>query len=181
MSRGTLEKLSGGMKRKLNLASVLIKDPDLLLLDEPTNHLDLESIEWLETFLVNEFKGSFLVISHNRSFLKKVTNKVFWIDRSKIRVSPKGFANFNEWSNSLIEQEKREIDNKKKVILRETEWLSKGVTARRKRNVRRKENFYNFKEDFENQRRDFLKSKHTEKPRQQSMRTMIFWKEPIIG
>ena len=81
----TLEKLSGGMKRKLNLASVLIKDPDLLLLDEPTNHLDLESIEWLETFLVNEFKGSFLVISHNRSFLKKVTNKVFWIDRSKIR------------------------------------------------------------------------------------------------
>ena len=154
----TLEKLSGGMKRKLNLASVLIKDPDLLLLDEPTNHLDLESIEWLETFLVNEFKGSFLVISHNRSFLKKVTNKVFWIDRSKIRVSPKGFANFNEWSNSLIEQEKREIDNKKKVILRETEWLSKGVTARRKRNVRRKENFYNFKEDFENQRRDFLKS-----------------------
>ena len=87
-----------------------------------------------------------------------MTNKVFWIDRSKIRVSPKGFANFNEWSNSLIEQEKREIDNKKKVILRETEWLSKGVTARRKRNVRRKENFYNFKEDFENQRRDFLKS-----------------------
>ena len=84
-----LSELSGGMKRKLNLASIIIRKPDLLLLDEPTNHLDLESIEWLQTYLVNEFKGSFLVISHNRSFLKKVTNKVFWIDRSKIRISPK--------------------------------------------------------------------------------------------
>ena len=109
-------------------------------------------------YLVNEFRGSFLVISHNRSFLKNVTNKVFWIDRSKIRVSPKGFRNFNEWSQSLIEQEKREIENKKKVLFQEMEWLAKGVTARRKRNVRRKENFYNFKEAFESQRRDFLKS-----------------------
>ena len=154
----SLDELSGGMKRKLNLASIVIKDPDLLLLDEPTNHLDLESIEWLEKYLVNEFRGSFLVISHNRSFLKNVTNKVFWIDRSKIRVSPKGFRNFNEWSQSLIEQEKREIENKKKVLFQEMEWLAKGVTARRKRNVRRKENFYNFKEAFESQRRDFLKS-----------------------
>ena len=154
----TLDKLSGGMKRKLNLASIVIKDPDLLLLDEPTNHLDLESIEWLQTYLVNEFKGSFLVISHNRSFLKKVTNKVFWIDRTKIRISPKGFREFNEWSQSLINQEKREIDNKKKILFQEMEWMAKGVTARRKRNVRRKENFFNFKEEFENQRRDFLKS-----------------------
>ena len=154
----TLNKLSGGMKRKLNLASIVIKDPDLLLLDEPTNHLDLESIEWLQTYLVNEFKGSFLVISHNRSFLKKVTNKVFWIDRTKIRISPKGFREFNEWSQSLINQEKREIDNKKKILFQEMEWMAKGVTARRKRNVRRKENFFNFKEEFENQRRDFLKS-----------------------
>ena len=154
----TLDKLSGGMKRKLNLASIVIKDPDLLLLDEPTNHLDLESIEWLQTYLVNQFKGSFLVISHNRSFLKKVTNKVFWIDRTKIRISPKGFREFNEWSQSLINQEKREIDNKKKILFQEMEWMAKGVTARRKRNVRRKENFFNFKEEFENQRRDFLKS-----------------------
>ena len=154
----TLDNLSGGMKRKLNLASIVIKDPDLLLLDEPTNHLDLESIEWLQTYLVNEFKGSFLVISHNRSFLKKVTNKVFWIDRTKIRISPKGFREFNEWSQSLINQEKREIDNKKKILFQEMEWMAKGVTARRKRNVRRKENFFNFKEEFENQRRDFLKS-----------------------
>ena len=59
------------MKRKLNLASIIITDPELLLLDEPTNHLDLESIQWLEKYLLQEFKGSFLVISHNRDFLKK--------------------------------------------------------------------------------------------------------------
>ena len=153
-----LSELSGGMKRKLNLASIIIRKPDLLLLDEPTNHLDLESIEWLQTYLVNEFKGSFLVISHNRSFLKKVTNKVFWIDRSKIRISPKGFKNFSNWSQSLIEQERRELNNKKKVLFQEIEWLAKGVTARRKRNIRRKENLYSFKESFENQRRDFFKS-----------------------
>tara|TARA_B100000524_G_C23543133_1_gene331979 strand:- start:6 stop:719 length:714 start_codon:yes stop_codon:yes gene_type:complete len=113
-TKQNLDNLSGGMRRKLNLASIIITDPDLLLLDEPTNHLDLESIEWLERYLVEEFKGSFLVISHNRDFLKKITNKVFWIDRSKIKVSPKGFKNFREWSQSLINQEKREIDNKKK-------------------------------------------------------------------
>ena len=112
----------------------------------------------LQTYLVNEFKGSFLVISHNRSFLKKVTNKVFWIDRSKIRISPKGFKNFSNWSQSLIEQERRELNNKKKVLFQEIEWLAKGVTARRKRNIRRKENLYSFKESFENQRRDFFKS-----------------------
>ena len=113
--------LSGGMKRKLNLASIIITDPELLLLDEPTNHLDLESIQWLEKYLLQEFKGSFLVISHNRDFLKKITNKVFWIDRSKIKISPKGFKNFREWSESLINQEKREIDNKKKILIQEME------------------------------------------------------------
>ena len=68
--------LSGGMKRKLNLASIIINESKLLLLDEPTNHLDIESIKWLEEYLIKDFKGAFLIISHNRSFLKNVTNKV---------------------------------------------------------------------------------------------------------
>ena len=153
-----LKELSGGMKRKLNLASVIITNPDLILLDEPTNHLDLESINWLETFLKKEFRGSFLVISHNRSFLKNTTNKVFWIDRTGIKISPKGFSDFENWSLTLIDQEKREIENKKKILTQEMEWLSRGVTARRKRNVRRKSEIFTFKEDFEKQRSEFLKS-----------------------
>ena len=150
--------LSGGMHRKFNLASIIITNPDLLLLDEPTNHLDIESIKWLENYLNFSFKGSFLVISHNRSFLKNTTNKVFWVDRKKIRVSPKGFSDFEEWSKSLIEQERRELENKKKILNEEMEWLAKGVTARRKRNVRRKNNILIFKNDYENQRSEFLKS-----------------------
>ena len=77
--------LSGGQIRKLSLIKSILDEPDLLLLDEPTNHLDIESIKWLENFLVKEFKGSYLVISHNRDFLKNITNKVFWIDRGKLK------------------------------------------------------------------------------------------------
>ena len=154
----SINKLSGGMHRKFNLASIIITNPDLLLLDEPTNHLDIESIKWLENYLTFTFKGSFLVISHNRNFLKKITNKVFWVDRKRIRVSPKGFSDFEEWSKNLIEQERRELENKKKILHEEMQWLSKGVTARRKRNVRRKNNILVFKNDYEKQRSEFLKS-----------------------
>ena len=150
--------LSEGNKRRLNLASLIINEPRLLLLDEPTNHLDIESIKWLEHFLNKEFKGAFLVISHNRNFLNNVTNKVFWMDRGKIRVSPKGFYSFDEWSKGLIEHEKREIHNKERFLENEVEWLSKGVTARRKRNIRRKKNIFNFKLSLKEERSEFLKS-----------------------
>ena len=153
-----VSKLSGGTKRRLNLASIIINEPELLLLDEPTNHLDIESIKWLESYLLNEFKGSFLVISHNRSFLKNVTNKVFWMDRGDVKISPKGFYNFNKWSEELIEQEKREIHNKEKFLENEIEWLSKGVTARRKRNIRRKKNIFDFSSNLKKERSEFLKS-----------------------
>ena len=154
----SINKLSGGMHRKFNLACIIITNPDLLLLDEPTNHLDIESIQWLENYLKFTFKGAFLVISHNRNFLNKTTNKVFWVDRKRIRVSPKGFSDFEVWSKNLIEQERREIENKKKILNEEMEWLSRGVTARRKRNIRRKNNILIFKNDYEKQRSEFLKS-----------------------
>ena len=86
----------------------------------------------LLNFIKSSKKASKKTIS-----LKKTTNKVFWIDRKKIRISPKGFSDFEEWSKNLIEQEKRELENKKKILNEEMEWLSKGITARRKRNVRK--------------------------------------------
>jgi ATP-binding cassette subfamily F protein uup len=128
--------LSGGQLRRAGLARALVEEPDILLLDEPTNHLDLEAIEWLETYLKN-YRGTLMVISHDRTFLANVTNKVFWLDRGKIRVSPKGFADFEDWSTELLEQEERELHNRKQIVGQEVEWASRGVKARRKRNVRR--------------------------------------------
>ena len=152
-----VDQLSGGLKRKLHLIEHIINNPDLLLLDEPTNHLDIESIIWLENYLKN-FKGAFLVISHDRKFLENTTNKVFWMDRGKIRISPKGFINFDNWSNDLINQEVREIKNKNKVLKQELDWLSRGVKARRKRNTRRLQNVYNLKNQLKNHKSEFIKS-----------------------
>ena len=130
--------LSGGQLRRAGLARALVEEPDILLLDEPTNHLDLEAIEWLEGYLKN-YRGTILCISHDRTFLSNITNKVFWLDRGNLRVSPKGFADFEEWSTMLLEQEERELKNRKAIVAQEVEWASRGVKARRKRNVRRVE------------------------------------------
>ncbi len=153
-----IDELSGGEKRKLALSKLLLLKPDLLLLDEPTNHLDIESIKWLENFLNNEFKGSFLVISHNRDFLKNVTNKVFWMDRGIIKTSSKGFFNFDIWKDTLIEQEKRELKNRKKYLDDEIAWLNRGVKARRKRNIKRKDNIYSMKSSYDEEKKEFMKS-----------------------
>ncbi len=150
--------LSGGEKKKLALAELLLSDPDLLLLDEPTNHLDIESISWLESYLNNEFKGSYLVVSHNRNFLKNVTNKVFWMDRGSIKTSSKGFFDFENWKNLLIEQERRELKNIKQHLDNELEWLNKGIKARRKRNIKRKENVNLLKKSYKEENSEFLKS-----------------------
>lgn len=133
-----MDVLSGGQLRRAALARALVEEPDLLLLDEPTNHLDLHVIEWLEDFLKN-YRGSLICVSHDRTFLANISNSIFWLDRGKLKVCPKGFGYFEEWSEMLIEQERRELANRQKFVDQESEWASRGVKARRKRNVRRVE------------------------------------------
>lgn len=133
-----MDVLSGGQLRRAALARALVEEPELLLLDEPTNHLDLYIIEWLENYLKN-YRGALICVSHDRTFLENISNTIFWLDRGRLRVCPKGFAHFEEWSEMLIEQERRELANRAKFVEQETEWASRGVKARRKRNVRRVE------------------------------------------
>ncbi len=131
-----MKMLSGGQLRRAGLAKAFVEEPDILLLDEPTNHLDLDAISWLESYL-NNYQGAILCISHDKRFLENITNKVFWLDRGNLKVSPKGFKFFDEWSTMLLEQEERELQKRKQIVALEVEWASRGVKARVKRNVRR--------------------------------------------
>ncbi len=128
--------LSGGQKRRANLAKSLIIEPDILLLDEPTNHLDLEIIQWLETYLQN-YKGALILISHDRKFLEITSNKIFWIRAGSIKVNNEGYKKFDEWGLKIIEHENREMKNLEKKFELESAWLQTGVTGRRKRNIGR--------------------------------------------
>ena len=132
----TMGMLSGGQLRRAGIARALVEEPDILLLDEPTNHLDLKIINWLEQYL-NNYRGSVLCISHDKRFLENITNQVFWLDRGKLRVSPKGFKFFDDWSAMLLDQEARELKRRKQIVAQEVEWASRGVKARVKRNINR--------------------------------------------
>lgn len=124
---------SGGERRKATLAKALIGEPDILLLDEPTNHLDMPTIEFLEK-LIASYAGAVVVISHDRRFLCNISRTTFWLDRGTMRRNNKGFQFFEEWQDQIIEQEiiaQKHLDRK---LAEETEWLHKGVTARRRRN-----------------------------------------------
>ncbi len=124
---------SGGELKKAALAKALISEPDILLLDEPTNHLDIATIEKLEE-IIAKFTGAVIVISHDRMFLNHVSQKTFWLDRGVLHSNNKGFAFFDEWQEQILEQEIIAQKYLNKKIEEETEWLHKGVTARRKRN-----------------------------------------------
>ena len=141
---------SGGERRKAILAKTLIGEPDILLLDEPTNHLDMPTIENLEETIKN-FAGAVIVISHDRMFLNNISKTTFWLDRGILHRNNKGFKYFEEWQEQLIEQEIIAQKHLNKKIEAETEWLHKGVTARRKRNMGRLRRLQQLREERRNQ------------------------------
>jgi len=145
--------LSGGEGRRAALAKVLAGAPDLMLLDEPTNHLDLPTIEWLEQELL-DYRGGVLMISHDRTFLNRLTQRLLWLDRGRLFEHDGGFADFENWSQQIIEQEVAEAYRLKKRIEQEEYWLQRGVTARRSRNEGRRRNLFALRQ----QRRDGLKA-----------------------
>lgn len=143
-----LNTLSGGQLRRAALARALVEEPDILLLDEPTNHMDLELIEWLERYL-QSYRGAIVCVSHDRAFLANITDRVFWLDRGSLKVSPRGFRYFEEWSKELLEQEGRALQNQAKRVEMEMEWATRGVKARVKRNIRRQELAFEARDSLE--------------------------------
>ena len=128
--------MSGGEKRRAALVRTLAPEPDILMLDEPTNHLDLPAIEWLEGELGN-IRAALLLISHDRRFLESLSRKTLWMDRGETRELNKGFGDFEDWRDEVLEQEELDRHKLARQIHREQHWVVHGVSGRRKRNVRR--------------------------------------------
>ena len=124
---------SGGERRRAAIVRALAQLPDVLLLDEPTNHLDLGAIEWLEQWL-SRFTGAFVVISHDRTFLKRLTKSCIWLDRGQLRRTEIGFGGFEAWTEKVLEEEARAAEKLDAKLAIELRWLERGITARRRRN-----------------------------------------------
>jgi len=143
---------SGGWRMRVALAAALFVPSDVLLLDEPTNHLDIATIEKLEK-TVKDFSGAVIVISHDRAFLKSVSTSTIWLDRGKTHAQNKGYADFEDWQDKILTAEEVEQSRLAQRIERETQWLHKGVTARRKRNMGRLRRL----QELRQQRKDQIK------------------------
>ena len=129
--------LSGGEIRRAALARAFAEEPDVLLLDEPTNHLDILAIETLETELAS-MRSALVIVSHDRAFLGRVTNRSFWLEHRKVRRLDKGFVEFDAWVERVLAAEAEEGRKLDKLLEKEEYWLQRGVTGRRARNEGRR-------------------------------------------
>ena len=124
---------SGGERRRSALVKIMAEEPELMLLDEPTNHLDIEAIQWLEDEL-RQTRKAFVLISHDRAFLRNLTRATMWVDRGKVRQNPKGFEAFEDWRDKTFEEEDMQRHKLNRLIKAEARWAVEGISARRKRN-----------------------------------------------
>ncbi len=124
---------SGGEKRRAALAKLVAEAPELMLIDEPTNHLDIAAIEWLEDFL-NQTRAAYVLISHDRALLNRLTRQTFWLDRGVLRRRELGFLGFEEWREETWETEDEARHKLDRKIKAEARWAVEGISARRKRN-----------------------------------------------
>ena len=127
---------SGGERRRAALAKLMAEAPDLMLLDEPTNHLDIEAITWLESEL-NSTRAAYVLISHDRAFLRALTRATLWVDRGQVRRQEKGFDGFEAWRDKIWEEEDQQRHKLNRLIKSESRWAVEGISARRKRNMGR--------------------------------------------
>lgn len=128
-----VETASGGERRRAALARLMAEEPELMMLDEPTNHLDIEAIAWLEDEL-KQTRAGYVLISHDRAFLRALTRATLWIDRGVVRRQEKGFGHFEEWRDKTWEDEDTQRHKLNRKIKAEARWAVEGISARRKRN-----------------------------------------------
>ena len=130
---GAVSTASGGERRRAALAKLMAEAPELMLLDEPTNHLDIEAIAWLEREL-KQTRKAYVLISHDRAFLRELTRATLWIDRGKVKRSEQGFEHFEAWRDKIWDEEDQQRHKMDRRIKSEGRWAVEGISARRKRN-----------------------------------------------
>ncbi|MEH6393000.1 MAG: ATP-binding cassette domain-containing protein, partial [Sulfitobacter sp.] len=120
---------SGGERRRAALARLMASEPELMLLDEPTNHLDIEAIRWLEDEL-KATRAAFVIISHDRAFLRELTRATLWVDRGVVRRQDIGFGGFEAWRDQMWEEEDMQRHKLNRKIKAEARWAVEGISAR---------------------------------------------------